>query len=200
MAITLKDENPQRKRRSNSMDDDTQAMIFDGLNLTQLAKLFRMERRDVAPKLREVGTSGTRGGYPIYYVHEVAPHLVKPIYDIETYIMRMHHNDLPKHVSKEFWNGLLARQKYQEEEGDLWRTESVIETLSEVFKQLRMSFLLMGDALERETTFTDFQRDRLRTMVDGALNEAANGLIKRFNQRDEEEAAAHEAEIDDDEI
>lgn len=196
--VTLKGD-VQRKRRSNQMDDETQAMMYDGLNLTQLAKLFRMERRDVAPKLREVGTSGVRGGYPIYYVHEVAPHLVKPIYDIETYIMRMHHNDLPKHVSKEFWNGLLARQKYQEEEGDLWRTDSVIETMGEVFKQLRMSFLLMGDALERETGFTDFQRDRLRVMVDSALNDAANGLVHRFKQR-EAEAAADEARYDDDEI
>lgn len=198
-TVTLKDESTERKRRSNQPDEETQSMIYDGLNLTQLAKLFRMERRDVAPKLREVGTSGVRGGYPIYFVHEVAPHLVKPIYDIETYIMRMHHNDLPKHVSKEFWNGLLARQKYQEEEGDLWRTDTVIETLGDVFKQLRMSFLLMGDSLERETEFTEFQRDRLRTMVDSALNDAAKGLVERFKQRDVE-AAADEARYDEDEI
>lgn len=174
------DTTEERKARSNAPDEETQAMIYEGLNLTQLAKLFRMERRDVSPKLRQIPQCGTRGGYAIYFVHEVAPHLVKPIYDIETYIMRMHHNDLPKHVSKEFWNGLLARQKYQEEAGDLWRTDKVIETMSEVFKQLRMSFLLMGDAIERETEFTDYQRNRLRAMVDGALNEAAEGLIGKF--------------------
>lgn len=175
-----------RQRRSNQMDAETQSMMYEGLNLTQLAKLFRMDRRDVSPKLREVTQAGTRGGYPIYYVHEVAPHLVKPTQDIETYIMRMHHNDLPKHVSKEFWNGLRARQAYEEENGDLWRTDKVIDTLGETFKTLRMSLLLMGDAIERETTFTDMQRTRLSTMIDGALNDMAASLVTKFeNQPDD---------------
>lgn len=170
-----------RQRRSNQADEDTQAMMFEGLNLTQLAKLFRMDRRDVTPKLRDIPAAGTRGGYPIYFVHEVAPHLVKPIYDIEAYIMRMNHNDLPKHVSKEFWNGLRARQAYELENGDLWPTDKVLEVMGEVFKQLRMSMLLFGDTIERDTQFTDGQRKKLSAMVDGALNDLADGLIGRFS-------------------
>lgn len=177
----------ERARRSNANDVETEAMLFQGANITQLAKLFRMDRRDVTPKILDVPPCGNRGGYPIYFIHEVAPHLVKPIYDIETYIKRMHHNDLPKHLSKEFWAGALAKQKFEEESGDLWRTDKIIETMGEAFKVLRMSLLLMGDAIERETTFTDKQRQKLQLMVDGALNDAADALVNSFQGDDDEE-------------
>lgn len=180
-----KKNSPTNPRRSNQMDEDTQAMLFDGCNLTQLAKIFRMERRDLSPKLREVTPCGNRGGYPIYYIHEVAPHVVKPIYDIEQYIMRMNHNDLPKMVSKEFWNGLKAKQDYQLRAGELWPTEEVVSVMSEAFKQIRMSLLLMPDALDRESTLTHQQQDRLRKMIDGALNDLADGLINRFTEVDD---------------
>lgn len=187
--MTTASRNPAAKRRSNQLDTQTEAMLFDGCNLTQLAKIFRMERRDLSPKLREVTPCGERGGYPIYYIHEVAPHVVKPIYDIENYIMRMNHNDLPKMVSKEFWNGLKARQEYQLKAGELWPTDKVVEVMSEAFKQMRMSLLLMGDALDRETTLTEQQQTRLRTMIDGALNDLADGLISRFQKEAETEVA-----------
>lgn len=176
-----------RARRSNQNDVETESMLFQGANITQIAKLFRMDRRDVTPKILDVAACGTRGGYPIYYIHEVAPHLVKPIYDIETYIKRMNHNDLPKHLSKEFWAGALAKQKFEEEAGDLWRTDKVMEVMGDAFKQLRMSMLLMGDAIERETTFTDKQRQRLQAMVDGALNDLADQLVRKFSGDDDEE-------------
>lgn len=182
-----KAEMQERARRSNAADAVSEAVIFQGANITQIAKLFHMERRDVTPKIMDVPPCGTRGGYPIYYVHEVAPHLVKPIYDIETYIKRMNHNDLPKYLSKEFWAGKLARQKYEEEAGDLWRTDKVIEVMGEAFKKLRMSLLLMGDAIERETAFTDRQRTLLQGMVDGALTDLADALVEQFKDDGSEE-------------
>ena len=42
-----------RNRRSNAPDADTEAMIFQGCNITQLAKLFRMERRFRAGATRD---------------------------------------------------------------------------------------------------------------------------------------------------
>lgn len=177
----------ERARRSNANDADTEAMLFQGANITQIAKLFRMDRRDVTPKILDVPQCGTRGGYPIYFIHEVAPHLVKPMYDIETYLKRMHHNDLPKNLTKEFWAGLRARQQYELEAGDLWPTDKVVEVLGEAFKQLRMSLLLMGDSVEREMAFTEKQRDRLQAMIDGALTELADGLVTKFKDEDDEE-------------
>ncbi|QHJ72788.1 putative terminase small subunit [Proteus phage P16-2532] len=105
------------RRRSNQLDRESESMIFDGVNITQIAKIFNMERRDVTPKIREVPPCGERGGYPIYKLNEVAPYLVKPLYDVETYIKRMHPNELPKMLSKEFWNGMKAKQDYELREG-----------------------------------------------------------------------------------
>lgn len=184
-----------RQRRSNQNDVETEAMLFQGANITQLGKLFRMERRDITAKISgNVPPCGERGGYPIYFIHEVAPHIVKPIYDIETYLKRMHHNDLPKHLSKEFWAGLRQRQEYLKAEGDLWETDKVIEVMADAFKTLRMTLLLASDTVEREMTLTHQQRDKLRVIFDGTLNDLADSLVNRFADRAKKET------IDDDEI
>lgn len=189
-----------RAKRSNQNDDDTNVMLFQGANITQLAKLFRMERRDVTPKIMDVAPCGERGGYPIYYIHEVAPHLVKPIYDVETYLRRMHPNDLPKNLSKEFWAGMKARQDFEKAAGDLWETDKVIELMGEAFKTLRMTMLLAGDTVEREMTLTVEQRDRLRTIFDGALEDLADALVNRFSGRARKEVTADVEVTDDDDI
>lgn len=175
------------KRRSTKMDLESEAMIFDGANLTQLGKMLGMERRDIGPKIREVPPCGERGGYPIYNLKEVLPYLVKPMYDVETYIRRMHPNELPKMLSKEFWNGMKAKQDYELREGELWPTEQVESLVSESFKHIRMSLLLIPDALERESTLTDHQRSRIMEMIDGALNEMAQTLVAKFSERAQNE-------------
>ena len=62
--MAVKKETPLalRQRRSNQNDDETNAMLFQGANITQIAKLFRMERRDVTPKIMDVSPCGERGG------------------------------------------------------------------------------------------------------------------------------------------
>lgn len=184
-----------RQRRSNQNDEETEVMLFQGANITQIAKLFRMERRDVTPKILDVAPCGQRGGYPIYYIHEVAPHLVKPIYDVETYLKRMHPNDLPKHLTKEFWGGMKAKQDYDKAAGNLWETDKVIAHMGEAFKQIRMAILLAGDTVEREMVFTTEQREKLRVIMDGALNDCANRLVDHFKAD-----AVKEVEEDDDDI
>ena len=87
------------KSKTMSLDEESRAMLYEGCNLSQLGILFRMDHRVLVEKLHGVSPSSKRGNANIYRVDEVAPHLVKPIYDIETYIKRMHHNELPKTLS-----------------------------------------------------------------------------------------------------
>lgn len=170
----------ERNKRSNQIDDDSLAMIVDGCNLTQLGKLFRMERRDITVKITNVSPCGTRGGYPIYHVHEVAPYLVKPLYDVEKYLRRMNPKDLPKEVTREFWAGMKSRLEFMEKESELWPTIDVINVLTDVFKQFRMSMLLIPDALERESSLNDSQRSAIQGLIDGALTDVHDGLVKKF--------------------
>lgn len=168
------------KTRANSMDEDSKAIIYDGANLSQLCKIFRMDRRNMSEKLHNVPPKGERHGFPIWEIADVAPHIVKPIYEIEEYIKRMHHNDLPKHLTKEYWAGLRSRQEYLLKEGDLWPTDKVLAKFSEVLKRLRMSILLTRDAVERDTILSTVQRDRMTQLIDGALNDAADSLLAEF--------------------
>jgi hypothetical protein len=176
-----------RNRRSNAPDADTEAMIFQGCNVTQLAKLFRMERRDITPKIMEVPPIGERGGYPIYAVHEVAPYLVKPLYDVETYLRRMNFKDLPKELSKEFWNGQRAKQEFDLRAGNLWPTEDVVNVFGEAVKTLRMSLLLIPDTLSRQAGLSEAQRNVVQSAIDSTLNDLAKTLEERFAEVDEDE-------------
>lgn len=169
-----------RAPRSTTLDKESHAMMLDGCNLSQLCKVFAMDRRTLEDKIREVSPNGARGGYPIYLIREVAPYVVKPAYDIETYLRRMNHKDLPPMLSKEYWNGLKAKQDYQLKEGELWPTEDVIKTMSEMLKTLKMSWLLTRDSIERDTVLTKPQRDRMAQLMDAALEQAADSLQEKF--------------------
>lgn len=171
------------KRRANGLDNTSEAIIYEGAYISQIAKLFKMERRDVKQKIHGVGPIGKRSGYDIFDIAEVAPHLVKPIYDVETYLRRMHPNDLPKHLTKEFWAGQKAKQEFLKAEGDLWDTGEVFQRVGELVKVVRMEMLLAREAIARETHFTPKQQERLQQIIDGSLNAVADKLAEIFGDR-----------------
>lgn len=170
------------------LDEASTAMIYAGLNVTQIASLFKMDVKTVISKLTqgEAKPCGQRNYTDIYYVHEVAPFLVKPAYDIEAYIRRMNHNDLPKHLTKEFWAGLKSRQDYEERAGMLWRTEKIIQHVGELFKLFKMSALLMIDAVERTTELSDKQRDIVKSLTHGMLDEITQRIEQEFKMPDDD--------------
>lgn len=194
--VSKENQGGQRALRTNQNDAASSAMIFDGCTQSQLATIFKTDRRTLQAKLSQAGVkpSGVRAGFPIYYIHEVAPHIVKPLYDIESYISRMHHNDLPPLLGKEFWNGKKARQDYELRAGDLWSTLEVQEKVSAAFKDIRMTIMLFRDGLARDTMLTEDMEVKLQGMIDGLLNDMADSLTEMFTKGD------GNAPIDDDEI
>jgi hypothetical protein len=62
--------------------------------------------------------------------------------------------------------------------------------MGDVFKRLRMSMLLIQDAVEREHMLTPQQRDKISSLIDGALNDMADDLVEQFK----------EPEVEDDEL
>lgn len=170
------------RRRKDALDDESRAMIYEGLNLSELGRLFHMDHRVLVEKLHGVSPSGKRGSANTYKVHEVAPHLVKPIFDIESYIKRMNHADLPKMLTKEFWAGQRAKQEYLLKAGDLWPTEDVIKHVGELFKLVKMSVQLMSDAVERQVELTERQRAIIKAMCDGLLSDLRQAIIENFSE------------------
>lgn len=176
MATSL----PSRGVGRPGLDEQSKAMLYEGLNLSQLGVAFRMDHRVLTEKLQTVKPSGMRNGAATWTIHEVAPHLIKPIYDIEAYIKRMHHADLPKHLTKEFWAGLRSKQEYELKAGDLWPTAKVVQEVGELMKLVKMSVLLMSDTVERSTELSDKQRQILKQLTDGMLQELHRAVIEKF--------------------
>lgn len=169
-------------KRTVSLDNESKVMLYEGLNLSQLSVVFRMDHRTLVEKLHGVEPSGHRGKAAIYTILDAAPHLVKPIYDIETYIKRMHHNELPKLLTKEFWNGQRSRQEYELKAGQLWPTTQVIEKVSELYKLVAMSARLATDNIERSTDLTDKQRDAINGIMRGMLEDLQRKIAENFKE------------------
>ena len=180
-----------------TLDAESKAMLYEGLNLSQLGIAFRMDHRVLVEKLHGVEPTGKRGRAGTWRIHEVAPYLVKPMYDIETYIKRMHHNELPKLLTKEFWNGQRARQEYELKAGNLWKTDEVIEKVGELYKLVAMSARLASDNIERNTELTPRQREAIDGIMRGMLEDLERKIKENFTKK---EKVKSESVGDDDDL
>lgn len=157
-------------------------MLYQGASVTQMEVLLGIDGRRINAGITRAGIKpcGERYGLPIYKVSEVAPHVIKPAFDVETYIKRMDPRDLPKVLSKEFWAAMKSRQDYEERAGNLWSTQKVISEVGELFKLIKMSLLLMLDGVERTTELTDRQRQLIKSLTHGTLEELAKKIETQF--------------------
>ncbi|MNK62111.1 hypothetical protein D3C87_812800 [compost metagenome] len=191
---------------SRSLDPVSRAMLYEGVTQGQMCILFRIDQRNLARKIHSCQPVGERSGTPIYDLAECAAYLVKPAYDIEAYIKRMHSNELPKHLSKEYWAGKRSQQEYELKAGDLWPTQRVLEKVGELFKLVRMSALLTVDNIERNNDLTDKQRSLMSSLMYAMLDELRKSIMKEFAGPDEkpvemdlDTSMPEEPEEDDDE-
>lgn len=173
-------EKPLAAAEAKRLDRISKSVLFQGASISQLGLLFGKDNRTVSLKLQGCEPCGKRAGFAIYRIRDAAPYLVTPVGDFEAYLKKMNHKDLPPALTKEYWQGQRARQQFEEEEGDLWRTDDVVAKFSHAFQSLRTSMLLFSDAVEREVAFTDHQRDLLKDLVDASLEEIRVNLIADF--------------------
>lgn len=173
---------PVPKIHTATTDATSDAILYDGANLSQLCVIFRMDHRVLVEKLHKCPPTGTRRGVNTWLIHEAAPYLVKPAYDIETFIKRMHPNELPKMLGKEFWAGQRSRQEYQLKAGDLWPTAKIVEKVGGLMKLVKMSVRLQADAVDRQAELTDRQRKLVKTLGDGMLEELYRTVKEMFSE------------------
>lgn len=166
--------------KGGALDERSKEMIFDGASVSQLVEIFKLDARTIAKKIRALTPSGKRHGYPIYHIRDVAKYVVDPVGNLEDKIKRMHHRDLPPMLLKEFWAGQNARLKFEEDQGDLWRTEVVLQHYAEAFKTMRTEILLVADAIDRTAEMSDRQRALLRKTMDGMLKNLRTALVDKF--------------------
>lgn len=185
------------KKAAEIADKRAKSELFGGVTVTDLSYLFHMDRRTIMGKISEVSPCGfnSRGG-ELYQIDKVAPFLIPPISNpaqIDEAITRMNPRDLPPILLKEYWNGKRARQRYEEDEGDLWRTDRVIQVVGSAFKTVRMNLLLIPDVLERRNALTDRQREEVRAIIDETLSTMRDELVNEFSNDDgQDDRHAHD--------
>lgn len=160
--------------------------LASGMTQTELAMLLRMNRTDVKAKLGNLAPIGKRASYDLYDPKEAVRALVPPPDDLIERILRMNAADLPKMLSKEFWYGQNQRLNYMERVGDLWSSKAVIDLAGEAFKTIRLSLMLIPDAVERETSLTNKQREVITMLVHSALEDMRGRLVDAFLSKREQ--------------
>jgi hypothetical protein len=171
----------KRGRPPKPRDEVTSELLATGeATMSQIAQLFETDAKTLPRRLKGIRPSTTKSGVNHYKIKEVAARLVKPGYSIEQYIRRMHPNEMPVGLMKEFWAGQGSRQNYEIKNGDLWPTAQVVEALAEAFKDARMTILLFAETVERESGITDPQRLVIRRLADGLIDDMRESLVKKF--------------------
>lgn len=170
-----------KKVNGSNIDKESAGILYDGANLSQLGTLFGSDHRVIVEKLSGVQPDGPiRNGVPTYKIRTAAPYLVKPQYEIEEYIKKMSHTELPKMLSKEFWAGQRSRQEYLLKDGMLWPTEKVIENVGELMKIFKNSARLFVDAVDRQSELNDQQKKIIKGLADGMLTECHLTVVEKF--------------------
>jgi len=175
-----------RKTDSAVMDETTKGLIYEGASISQLGQLFGLDNRTVSAKLgMRVQPCGKRHGYPIYSVRDAAPFLVEQdlaLDDLEliaAYVQQLDPTRLPRQLTKEFWQAMLNKQKYEEQAGDLWRTEKVIEVFGELAKNIRTVLVLARDTVNNQAELSPRQHQVLGQVIDGILEELHAAVVKQ---------------------
>lgn len=168
---------------SKRFDAETEAMLFEGASLSQLSRLFCLDNRKTKEKLHGCIPKKMRAGSPVYDIAEAARYLVKPILPLDEWIRRMSQSDLPVELTKEFWAGQRSKQLFEIDAGDLWRTEKVIDHITEILKTISLQARLTSDIVDNEARLTPQQRAIVIRHMDAMLQNAHEALSRLINEK-----------------
>ncbi len=187
----------ERRMSRNNSDEPTRAMLYEGASVNQLGVIFGMNNTEVAAKMRKVAPSGMRSGYPIYKIADAAAVLVRPTVDVEAYIAKMGIKDFPLALQKDYYAALLARLKFEKEQGVVFHVEKVQQWMAEAFKVVRMRLLLAPDEAEREGKMSGETLKWFRGYIDDTLRGLRSALDEAFTEMGPLESGIVEYESDD---
>lgn len=162
------------------VDEMSKMCLYEGLSLSQLAVAFGQDKRTISEKLASVPPDGIRRNYKVWRIKTAAPYLIKPAYDIETYIRNMNYAELPKALAKEFWAGMKSKQDYELRAGDLWPTSKVVAEVGELYKLMSMSLKLLADTVNRQAELTPKQRQIINDITDGTQRDLKKKIETTF--------------------
>jgi transposase len=164
---------------AHTRSTEERLILAEGVSISQLAQIFSRDKRTVSNLIRGLRPVGERMGYPVFDLGEAAGRLAEPDDSmILDSIKKLKPTQLPVKLQKEFWDAARSRQRYLEDQADLWRTQDIVDALIEVFKQFKQGCNLMSDAVARETDLTVKQRTIINDLTDSLLDGVRRSLFE----------------------
>lgn len=170
------------KNPGNSMNGLADSAI-QGVTISFLSQVFRIDNNTVKRRLvncpilhsRKRGTKQTQH---LYDLATAASYLIEPNVDPAELIKSMRREDLPNSINVAYWDAQIKRQKWEENAGELWRTEKIREVLGGTFQTIKFTVQLWEDTLERQTGLTEEQRTLLNELTDSLQGEIYDALVR----------------------
>jgi len=161
--------------------EDIRRYIVAGLSIGDLAAAFRVSRFIMTGAIGTLQPVGRRHHSPLYAIADVAPLIVKPSVEVESYIKGLKPKDLPPSLQKAFWDAQEARQSYEEKAGNLWHTHRVQLVIGKFVMIVRQRLVLATDQIDRMTPLTDDQRKLVQNTFDQVLSELQRAVTDAFS-------------------
>jgi hypothetical protein len=166
---------------STPRSEDLQQAINDGLPITTLGEIFKLDHKEVARRLAgRVTPLPSKDKYTRYRIRDAAPYLCEITTDPEELIKRLSAMKLPPALQDAFWKAQLSRQKYESARGELWSTSRVFDVISSAFKVIRLTILMFTDTVEQRTELNPDQRRIIQELGDGLLQSLNKTLQDEF--------------------
>ncbi len=168
----------------DTADHMTVGDALHGVSVSWLSQVFNMDPGTIKKRLKDCPPLQRRKAGFVYDLKVAAPYLVTPKIDIDAYIRTMKSTDLPAHLNDSYWSAMRKRQQWEQEAGDLWSTNAVVEVLGDTFMSIKFAIQLWADEIEQEYGLTAEQREKIVKLGDSLQQEihaqlVSNAKLKR---------------------
>ena len=180
--------------------------IERGVSITWLAYAFHMDKNTVKRRIAPLEPIGKKLGHPVYAMRQAAAYLIQPKVDIADWIKKLRPNDLPPLLQETFWAAALKRQKWEENAGDLWRTNAILDVFGELAMSIKSQVQLWVENVDRNHNISPEIRKAITDQSDNLLAEIHNILIeapskkRTENQLSELTEMSPEVQIEEDDV
>lgn len=171
------------KRMTRGQNSPLVEDMMAGVTVSWLSQVFGMDPKTVKAKLADCPPLHRRKAGYVYHLPTACRYLIPPAISADQYIKTMKPSDLPTAFQQSFWDAALKRQKWEENAGQLWRTDRVREVLGQTFQTIKFTVQLWADTLERQTGLSLEQRELLVKLVDGLQEDIYKALVTQAAEK-----------------
>ena len=145
--------------------------------LSQLGDIFDMHRHTVKKRLGGVKPDGLIRGNPAYTIKTASRYLADSSLIDEV----VRDPDMMDPAdARDYWEAKIKEQKFTEQEGDLWRSDEVLEAISGVCKKISMALRGIPDILERRTGLDAKQMVLVEDIIRAAMQDMHSVVVEEY--------------------